>query len=256
VRGLEGRVGVVAGGGSGIGAASARRLAAAGCRVVVGDIDEASAERVAAEIRAAGADAEAVAFDLGDEASAARPVERALERWGAVDVVHANGADLSEATLGRDVDVLDCPEEVWSRTLSVNLLGHVRVIRAALPRMLELGSGRIVCTSSAAAFAGDSTRVAYACSKAGVNALVRHVAARFGRRGIRCNGVSPGFVATATARASLPPEELRTLAERRGIARLGDPEDVAAMVAFLLSDDASWINGQVYNVDGGSRFRD
>jgi NAD(P)-dependent dehydrogenase (short-subunit alcohol dehydrogenase family) len=254
VRGLETKVVIVAGAASGIGKATALRIGEERAAVVVGDLDGDGAARVAAEIVAGGGRAVGVQYDASDDEAVTALVAAAVETFGGVDAVHANAADLSAGNLGRDTDASDLPDDVFERTLDVNLRGYMRCTRAALPHMLERGRGSFVYTSSAASFVGEPTRVAYALSKAGVNALARHVAGKWGRKGIRANAVAPGLVLTE-ATVDMP-EEFKKVAMRGSRSpRLGNPSDIAAMVAFLCSDDAEWINGQVISVDGGVTLR-
>jgi NAD(P)-dependent dehydrogenase (short-subunit alcohol dehydrogenase family) len=139
----------------------------------------------------------------------------------------------------------------------VNLRGHVLCTRAVLPHLLRGGGGAIVYTSSGAADAGDSTRPAYAVAKSGLNALMRHVASRWGREGVTANCVAPGFVLTPEMQASgnVPPAMLDTILAHTPTTRLGAAEDIAGLVAHLLSDQGRWINGQVYNINGGALMR-
>ena len=245
---------VIIGAASGIGAAAAKRLAREGAHVLIGDINEAGAAEVAAEITRDGGVAEAGFADLSDAASLKALVDRAMSSGG-LDMVYINGADLRPEIVGRDTNVVDIDSEVWDRTMAVNLRGYAETCRYAIPAMLENGGGAIVMTSSAAAFVGEPERPAYAASKAGMNALVRHIASRWGAEGIRANAVAPGLVVTDTIAATMPPEFLEQAIKSTRHNRLGRPEDIAAAVAFLGSEDASWINGQVLSVDGGSVLR-
>lgn len=255
MRGLSDKVVVVAGGGSGIGAATARRLGAEGAAVVVGDLQGDNANAVASEVRDAGGRAIAVQFDISDDASVAALVAAAVGEYGAVDAMHANAADLSPDTIGRDTNALDVPLDVFDHTLAVNLRGHLLCTRHALPHLLERGGGALVYTSSAAGHIGEPERPSYAASKAGINSLVRHVASHWGRQGIRANSIAPGLVVTPAMDTSLAPE-FRDFALRVGRSpRLGRPDDIAGMVAFLVSDDGEWVNGQVLSVDGGASMR-
>ncbi|WP_326950162.1 SDR family oxidoreductase [Amycolatopsis sp. NBC_01307] len=256
MRGLPGKSIVIAGGASGIGAATAVRLAEEGARVVVGDINVDGARATVESITASGGDAVAVEFDLADETSIERLIRSALDRTGRLDGVFNVGADLTPATLGNDVALDGMDAAIWRRTFEVNLIGFARSCRLAIPHLLAAGGGAIVNTSSAAAFVGEAVRPAYAASKAGVNALTRHIASRWGKEGIRCNGVSPGMVLSETALATMS-EEFRAagLAGNRST-RLGRPADLAAAAAFLLSDDAEWVNGQTWSIDGGGSLHD
>jgi NAD(P)-dependent dehydrogenase (short-subunit alcohol dehydrogenase family) len=144
---------------------------------------------------------------------------------------------------------------VFDRTISVNLRGFLLCTRHAIPRMLERGGGAIVYTSSAAGHVGEPQRPSYGISKSGINALMRHVSSRWGREGIRANCVAPGLVLTKTIRDNSD-DAFRDFALSLGrVDRLGEPEDIAAAVAFLMSDDAAWITAQVLSVDGGSTVR-
>jgi NAD(P)-dependent dehydrogenase (short-subunit alcohol dehydrogenase family) len=257
MQGLTGQRIVVAGGGSGIGAGTAERLGAEGATVVIGDINVDAAQATAKRITDTGGSALAVEFDLGDEQSVRALFDTAVDQLGGVDGLYNVGADASAEVLGRDGDLLDMDPAVWRRTLEVNLIGYALTCRAALPLMLEQGGGGIVNTSSAAAHVGDLKRAAYQTSKAGINALTRHVAARWGKQGIRCNCVSPGVVMTESAqKMALTPEALEFARMTIPSPRFGKPEDLAGVVAFLLSDDGEWINGQVWSINGGALLRE
>ena len=255
MRGLTDTVVVVAGGGSGIGAATARRLGEEGAAVVVGDLNGENAGLVAAEVRDAGGRALAVQFDIADDDSVRALVAAAVAEYGGVDHLHANAADLSPDTIGRDSDAVTVPLDVFDRTLEVNLRGHLLCTRHALPAMLERGGGAIVYTSSAAGHVGEPERPSYAAAKAGINSLARHVASRWGRAGIRANTVAPGLVVTQTMAETIAPEFKDYALGVGRSPRLGRPDDIAAMVAYLMSDDGEWINGQVIAVDGGTTLR-
>ncbi|MDH6195476.1 NAD(P)-dependent dehydrogenase (short-subunit alcohol dehydrogenase family) [Mycobacterium frederiksbergense] len=254
LRGLTETVVVIAGGATGIGAATAARLAEDGAYVVVGDVAADAARRTAERITAAGGTATAVDFDLAEPDSVAGLIETAADTYGGVDALFTVGADM--ATLRADTDVVDIELDVWDRVMTVSLRGYVAALKHAIPQILSRGGGSIVNMSSAAAFQGEPTRPAYATAKAGIGALTRHVAARWGKDGIRCNAVAPGFTATEAIRSApqWPDLEAAALKRIRGD-RVGEPEDVAALVAFLISDEGAWINGQVINIDGGTVLR-
>ena len=254
LRGLTGKVAVVAGGATGIGAATAVRLGAEGARVIVGDVAFEAAERTAAAITAADGSATAVAFDLADADSVAALITAAIATYGGVDALFTVGADMS--AIRGDSDVVDIDLALWDRVMTVNLRGYVAAMKYAIPQLLDRGGGAIVNMSSAAAFQGEPARPAYATAKAGIGALTRHVAARWGKEGIRCNAVAPGFTATEAIRSApqWPELEASALKRIRG-PRVGDTDDVASLVAFLLSAEGEWINGQVINIDGGTVLR-
>jgi NAD(P)-dependent dehydrogenase (short-subunit alcohol dehydrogenase family) len=252
--GLSGKVAVVAGGATGIGAATATRLAAEGCRVVVGDLAVDTARCTAEKIIAAGGTATAVGFDLADPDSVAALLDTAESIYGGIDAVFAVGADMG--AIRADTDIVDIDLDVWDRVMSVNLRGYVATMKHAIPRLLARGGGTIVNMSSAAAFQGEPARPAYATAKAGIGALTRHVASRWGKEGIRCNAVAPGFTATEAIQSAPQWPELQTAALKRIRGpRVGAPDDIAALVAFLISEEGEWINGQVINIDGGTVLR-
>jgi NAD(P)-dependent dehydrogenase (short-subunit alcohol dehydrogenase family) len=254
VRGLAGKVVIVAGGASGLGAETALRLGAEGGLVVVGDIAEEAAQRIADQIVADGGTATAVGFDLADPDSVADLVRAGESAFGGIDGLFNVGADMR--ALRADSDVVEIDLDVWDRVMAVNLRGYVAIMKHAIPRLLNRGGGAIVNMSSAAAIQGEPTRPAYATAKAGIGALTRHVASRWGKEGIRCNAVAPGFTATEAIRSAPQWPELESAALRRIRApRVGVPDDVASLVAFLLSAEAAWINGQIINIDGGTVLR-
>jgi len=180
-----------------------------------------------------------------------------ITEFGGLDGLHNNVADLRAETFGADTNIVDIDLNVWTRTLEINLTGFLLTMRRAIPELLKRGGGSIVNTSSLAA-RGAAIQPAYGASKAAVNALTGHVAAAFGRAGIRCNAVVPGAIATERAK-SLTAQSGRNIedfykeirARHLRSHRDGRPEDVASMVALLMSDEGAWINGQCINVDGG-----
>jgi NAD(P)-dependent dehydrogenase (short-subunit alcohol dehydrogenase family) len=253
MRGLKDKRIVVVGGARGIGAATARRLTEEGARVVIGDINRSAMEATLAEIQAAGGDAIGLDCDIADEAAVNGFVERATAHLGGLDGA-AIAAAATGGSMGQDLDLLHMDPRVWEGTMRVNLIGHALLMRAAVPHLTAAGGGAIVTISSGAAAKGNTTLPAYAASKAGLQALVRHVAHLCGKDNIRCNAVAPGLVL-------LPGQaNQQDLIARRGVGyklpRLGTGDDLAAAIAFLLSDDAAWITGQTISVNGGLQFRD
>ncbi|AYJ87055.1 SDR family oxidoreductase [Sphingomonas paeninsulae] len=251
MRRLAGKVAVVAGGG-GIGAETAMRLAAEGCAVMLGDLSVAPAEEVVSEVIAQGGQASAMGYDQSNDDSVASLVKAAHERFGRVDFMHANAADMG--AIRDDGDALTISLDTFDRTVAVNMRGYLSCTRHALPHLIE-NRGAIVYTSSSAAHMGEPERVAYAMTKAAVNALMRHVASRWGKEGVRANSIAPGMVLTAQIRDNLAPDFIdRVLAAHRSW-RLGESADIAAMVAMLFSADGEWITGQTIAVDGGASIR-
>lgn len=251
-RRLVDKVIVVAGASTGIGRATALRLAAEGA-IVVAASPERERDRIDSlvqEIESQGGRALGAKFDATDDASVAALIETASKTFGGIDAVHANFADLR--VLMTDSDVLTVSDEVLERTLDVNLKGMLRITRHALPKLLERGGGAMIYTSSAAAVVGEPVRPCYAMAKAGINALVRHVASGWGQQGIRANAIMPGLVITPELRATMPTDFQQEVLARGRSPRLGQVEDIAAMVAHLASRDGEWISGQSIAVDGGS----
>jgi NAD(P)-dependent dehydrogenase (short-subunit alcohol dehydrogenase family) len=245
-------VGIVAGGGRGIGAATARRLAEEGAHVVIGDIAEEWAQQTAAAICADGGSAIGIALDGTSAASQHAIVAAAIATYGTLDFYHSNLAGGTEG----DIDALHCPEEVLDRSFAINTKSHMFATQAALPVMLERGGGAMIFTSSGAATGGNPFQVAYPMTKNAIHALVRHIAAKYGKRGIRANAVSPGVVMTEAVAQHLTPDYVDAALKSVPHTRLGKPEDIAAAVAFLASDDGQWVNGQVWHVNGGLIKRD
>lgn len=249
---LRGKVIVVAGAG-GIGGGLARRYAAEGAAVVLGDVDTESVEATVAEIAAAGGTALGTRLDGAEEVSVNAAVALAVERFGGLDGFHANFASFRDGESG--ADVLGLPMDAFDEVMRVNARGFVHCARAAIPEMLKRGGGSLIFTTSGAAFMGEPLRLAYAMSKVSAHALVRHVANRFGAEGIRANAIAPGVVSHARFEAVMAPDTVAAMASRIPVGRLGRPEDIAAMGALLMSDEGSFITGQVLSVDGGNSMR-
>lgn len=248
-RRFEGRRVAVIGAAPGqIGAAVVERIAVEGANVVVGDLHEGKARAVAEIVAAAGGFVEAEQVDIADDGSVARFFDRAGEALGGLDAM-VNNAALLEATL-EDRDMVEIDLEVMDRLLAVNVRGHMLSVRHAVPLMKQAGGGAIVLMASTSGMRGEPTRVAYGVAKAGVISLARHVASRWGKQGIRCNTISPGRIVTGEVPAA-DAKIMDAFLDVHAFTRLGEPSDIAGAVAFLLSDDAEFVNGVNLPVDAG-----
>ncbi len=250
---LRGKVILVAGAGA-IGGELARRYAAEGASVVLGDIDLADASATAEQIVRAGGEARAVFLDGADEASIVAAVAFCRETYGGLDGLHANFAAFENNNT--DIGVMEIDLAVFDRVMQVNIRGFLLCTRHALPAMIARGGGSIVYTGSIAAYIGGPRRVAYAMSKSAILALMRHVASRHGGDGVRANAIVPGFIKRPNQEDVFTPQVIAGAANIACIkSRIGEPEDVAALGALLMSDEGSFITGQSIAVDGGVTLR-
>ncbi|MGW4599504.1 SDR family NAD(P)-dependent oxidoreductase [Streptomyces sp. NPDC004457] len=235
---------LVTGGARGIGAAVARRLAEEGGRVLVTDRDLPEAERTASALRRQGLTAEAFACDVADRAAVEAAVAHAVAAFGSLDVLVNSAAHCTADTALFEDD----PEEAWARDLDITLTGAYRCCRAALPHLAACGRGAIVSIGSVNG-AQDFGNHGYSAAKAGLGSLTRTLAGHAAPRGVRVNLVVPGTVRTSAWEGR--DDELDAVRPLYPLGRVGEPEDVAAAVAFLASRDAAWITGTSLVVDGG-----
>ncbi|MFG1701586.1 SDR family NAD(P)-dependent oxidoreductase [Nonomuraea sp. M3C6] len=246
----DGRVALVTGAGSGIGAACAARLAAEGAFVGVLDLRAAGAKATAAAIRARGGTAMALTCDVSDDKQVEEAVATLVASFGRVDVLHANAAALDPDVYGRDRELDSLDPAVWDRTMEVNLRGALLMVKHTVPVMPD--GGAIVLMSSVSALVGDTVHAAYGTSKAALTGFTRYVATAYGSRGIRCNAVAPALVMTAAAQRALTPAQLADKAAERLLPWPCTVDDVADLVSFLASDEARCITGQSIVIDSGT----
>jgi meso-butanediol dehydrogenase / (S,S)-butanediol dehydrogenase / diacetyl reductase len=251
VKRFEGKTVVVTGAGHGIGRASALRFASEGANVAIVDIRQREAQLVADECSAAGLSARAYAADVADADQVAALMDRIVDDFGGVDVLHSHAGRLRAGTV-EETDL-----EEWNLTMSVNVTSMFLMVRSVIPLMKSRGGGAIVTTGSISGLFGEPALSVYTASKAAVVNLTRSLAIDYARSGIRVNCVCPGWVDTGFNNPqfehdALSDEEIAELIDRTvPMGRQGLPEEMAAAAAFLASDDASYITGQTLTVDGG-----
>ena len=243
------RVVLVTGAGIGIGAATSRAFAKYGDHVVVTDVLDDEGRKVVEEIRTAGGSAEFVELNVRSTQTADEVVGAVVERHGRIDVVVAN------AGIAHRVPLEQMSDEKWDETMDIDLKGMLRAIRPALPSMRAAGTGAIVCLSSIMGVAyGWNEHVHYSVAKSGVVGLVRGLAVELASKGIRVNGVAPGYTRTAqllSEKHSLGQEGAEKAASFIPMGRIGEPEEIADVIHFLASSAARYLTGQVLTVDGG-----
>ena len=247
---LSGKRAIITGAGSGIGRASAELFAAEGARVLAADRDGAAVAAVCAAIVKAGGDARAVAIDAAEEGAVKDLVAKAVSDWSGLDVFYANAGISGGAT-----PMLEQSVALWQEVLRVNLVGPFLAIKHAAPVMVRQRAGSILCTASVAGLRANAGRSAYAASKAGVISLVQTAANELYATGVRVNAICPGLIRTGMTtpifeRARAHGSEGK-IGQLNPLRRAGEPREIAAVALFLASDDASYVNGQAYAVDGG-----
>ena len=247
---LDQKACLVTGGGSGIGRASCLLFAEEGARIAVADKRREAAEAVAAECIAKGAEAIAVAGDVSKDADARRMVEETVQKFGRLDVL------VNNAGYGFAGTVADTDEEAWDALMAVNVRGVFLCAKHAIPAMAAGGGGAIVNTASVVASIGIRNRAAYCASKGAVAALTRAIAIDHVAEGIRCNAVAPGTIDTPyfdeiLRKSPVAADTRKALEARQLLGRLGTPEEIAAGILFLASDESRFATGSILTIDGG-----
>lgn len=243
------KVGIVTGAGGGIGQAYAEALAREGAAVVVADINVEGAQRVADGIKAEGGNALAVRVDVSDPASAKEMADTTLAEFGGIDYLVNNAAIFG----GMKLDFLVTVDpEYYKKFMSVNLDGALWCTRAVYKKMAKRGGGAIVNQSSTAAWLYSNF---YGLAKVGINGLTQQLSRELGGQNIRINAIAPGPIDTEANRTTTPKEMVDDIVKAIPLSRMGQPEDLVGMCLFLLSDQAKWITGQIFNVDGGQIIR-
>jgi 3-oxoacyl-[acyl-carrier protein] reductase len=241
---LKNKVAIITGGAQGIGLATASTFLAEGARVALVDRSAQAVAQAAAQLQADGAVVRGIAVDVTRRDQVDAMVAQLLAEFGRIDVL------VNNAGITQDARLVNMTEEQFDRVIEVNLKGVFQTSQAVVPAMLAQGSGVILNASSVVGIYGNFGQTNYAASKFGVIGFVKTWARELGPKGIRCNAVCPGFIATGLLE-SIPPKVLEQMLERVPLRRLGTPQEVARVYAFLASDDASYINGAVIEVSGG-----
>lgn len=251
IRKLEGKVAIITGAGGGLGAECARVLAMHGAAIAVVDIDLAGAQSVAAGITEEGGTALALQTDVSSESEVRNMVAAVAERFGSIDVLYNNAAILSREQRAGDRDVCNMDVDAWDRAMAVNLRGAMLCTKHTVPFMLRRGSGSVMFATSGLGAQGDLTLSAYAASKAGIAMLSKSVAAQYGKQGIRSNAIQIGLVLGENALHTMPDEIRDILLDNHLTPALGTPRQLADIVAFLASEESSFITGHTLAADGG-----
>jgi NAD(P)-dependent dehydrogenase (short-subunit alcohol dehydrogenase family) len=247
---LNGKVAIItgAGGVGGIGAQTAQVLAKSGARVVLADLPKSRLEETTGALQADGFDVAHHAVDISNEESVQALISFTRQKYGRLDILDNNAASQGQA---EDREVGSMSVELWDHLMAVNARGTMLMCKHAVPAMIAGGGGSIINISSGTSAAGDFYATAYAVSKGAINTLTKYVATQYGAQGVRCNALIVGLINTPTLQATLPPQLQEIFRSHKLVQRLGKPQDIAEMVAFLGSDRSAFITGQLLPVDGG-----
>lgn len=244
---LEGKVAVITGGNAGIGEAIAKRFAEEGAAVVITGRRQQELDRASSVIRSNKGKVLGVAGSVTDEVHVQEVVRRTLDSFGRIDVL-VNNAGIGE--FGKRLHETD--NATWTKVLDINVTGVFRMMRSVIPHMQQQGRGSIINISSVASLVGLTGLAAYTASKGALDALTRVVAVEYAKEGIRCNVVNPGLIDTPMAAPLMAnPDMLQPILNQYAIRRAGTPDEVASMVLYLASDEAAWVTGATFPIDGG-----
>ncbi|MDX2358172.1 SDR family oxidoreductase [Dietzia sp. PP-33] len=246
---FDGKSVIVTGAAGGIGEEYAKALASEGAKVVVADVSDTEGERVAADIVAAGGEAFFQHTDVSDPESANACAEATVEKYASLDMLVNNAAIFG----GMKLDFLiTVPWDYYQKFMQVNMNGQLLMVRACWEKMAAAGGGAIVNQSSTAAWLYSGF---YGLAKVGVNGLTQQLATELGGSNIRINAIAPGPIDTEANRTTTPQAMVKEMVDKLPLKRMGQPQDLVGMLLFLLSDEASWVTGQIFNVDGGQVIR-
>ncbi len=245
---LAGKIAIVTGGASGIGLAISQRFAREGAVVAVWDINEAGAQKAAAELVAAGGKAVGFGVDVSNRAQIEAATNSIRKQFGPITVL------VNNAGISNYISFLDMTEEQWDRMININLKSVFLVTQVVIPDMLAASWGRVVNISSSSTQTGSPKMTHYVASKGGVIGFTKALAREYADKGITVNNVPPGFVDTPLLRATLSEAAINSQIEQAPMKRAGSPDDIAAACAFLASDDAGYITGHTLSVNGGRYF--
>lgn len=248
---LNEKVAIITGAGQGLGKAYAKRLVQEGIKVVIADINGEKAESTAAEINAEGFEALAIKVDISDESSTQNMVEKVIEKWGRVDILINNAAYFSTIKMKPFEEI---SAEEWDFAMAVNLKGTFLCCKAVTPYMKKQRSGTIINASSGTVLEGRPLYLHYVTTKSGIIGFTRSLAREVGEYGITVNTICPGLTLTDVPRTTITDSDVERVVSRQAIKRPGVSEDLAGTVAFLVSDEAKFITGQLFNVDGGTNM--
>ncbi|MDR2361942.1 MAG: 3-oxoacyl-ACP reductase FabG [Prevotellaceae bacterium] len=241
---LANKIAIITGAADGIGKATAIRFAAEGAVVILWDLNKEKGEATAAEITTAGREALFMKVNTAIYAEVEAATKQVVARYGKVEIL------INNAGITRDATIKKMTPECWQQVIDVNLTGVFNCAKCAAEAMIENGWGRIVNASSVVALYGNFGQTNYVAAKAGLIGMTKTLAKELGRKGITVNAVAPGFIATEMVK-KMPPEVLKTMEDKVPVKRLGRPEEVAALYAFLAGEEAAYINGATLSIDGG-----